>query len=131
MLVSSKYSITIGATEWVKRFRRRIVDLRKIVRRPERRLGAQPIDDLPQCALRLRLDDQPVAFFAHDRVFSREFELPRNAHCLIAAVAEELDMTFGTHAISVAYAMAYVNIDDTVQRHACPLTQRPLRTSKR
>jgi len=55
---------------------------------------------------RLRLDDEFVAFLAHDGVFARKFELARNLHRLVATVAEKLDVTFTSHGICLSICHA-------------------------
>src|SRR5271165_3895439 len=46
---------------------------------------------------RRRLDDQPLAFLAHNRILARKLEFARNPHSLVPAVLEKLDVSFREH----------------------------------
>src|SRR5262249_60561518 len=49
-------------------------------------------------------DDEPLALFAHDRVFARKLELAGDAHRLVSPVLKELDMPLGNHRLLIPLA---------------------------
>ena len=58
----------------------------------------QIAEHVQQTPLRDRLDDQPISLAAHHGLPPFQLEFARDAHCLIASVAEQTNMTFsGVH----------------------------------